>query len=562
MNRFISKDSSFQISSSKFEYFDTLKYFYTTRNFEPLYIKSFDDKQFLDSIMVVLNKVVEHGIDPNLYNYDLIKDEFSKIRNNNYSANSERYAHLANLELLLSDAVLKYAYHMRYGIVDPTKIFPESYFLPIADSSKKDLFAPLNQKNTFKYLAEIQPKSERYKKLQLALNKFQKLKNLDWGILSVNDNKLNPDEKISRLKSIAERLYLLGLLDTSKIVLKDFNVADSIFVKAIAKFQSVNGLPDNGILNKLTIEKLNTSPLEYVEKIKLNLERFRWTNYSDSTRYVLVNIPDFNLSVVENKQEKFRIKVCTGKKRPLNYESRLKLYEKTKNWRNKPNDWETPLLYGQISHLILNPTWTVPPSIIRDELYRKSISDSNYLQKQNFKVFLKGKQVSLNELDLSKYSPNNVPFVFVQDPGAGNALGKIKFIFTNKFNIYLHDTPTRAPFSYTNRAVSHGCVRVEKPLLLADYILKDNSDWNIDYIKIEIGSTIADKTKIIEYKQKRNELRKYASFGKTTQVKLDKNIPLFIDYFTAWVNEEGIVNFRDDVYGKDNILKKYILISN
>lgn len=561
-NRFNPGDSSFQIPSSNFEYFDTLKYFYTNRNYQPMFMKSFDDNYFIDSMLSIINKSGEHGINRNLYNYDLIKSEYSKLLDNRIKDNSVRYLHLANIELLLSHAVLKYAYHLRYGVVNPTKIFPDSYFLPVVDSTKREIFKPFYRENIFQYLNEIQPKSYRYKKLQTALSIFENLKNIKWERIPSIDKKLKVDEKTVQLKPVIERLALLGFVDTSKVVQKAFDTYDSLIVKAIAKFQRANGLTDDGALGKSTFEKLNTSPKEYVEKIKMSLERFRWTSYTDSSRYILVNIPDFHLRVIENKQEKFKIKVCTGKKRAANYVARLKVYEKTKSWRNKPNDWETPQLYGKITHLILNPTWTVPTSIIRDELYRKSISDSNYLRKENFKVIYKGKEINLDEVNLKTFSPNNVPYTFVQDPGAGNALGRIKFMFTNKFDIYLHDTPTRTPFSAANRAVSHGCVRVEKPLLLAEYVLKNHSKWKPDYVKIEIGSSAADKTKISEYRLKRNELRRNFSFGKTTQINLDQNIPLFIDYFTAWVSEEGIVNFRDDVYGKDDILKKYLFSSN
>ena len=161
--------------------------------------------------------------------------------------------------------------------------------------------------------------------------------------------------------------------------------------------------------------------------------------------------------------------------------------------------------------------------------------------------------VKLKELALE-----NIPYTIIQDPGVGNALGKIKFMFKNPFGIYLHDTPTRAPFSYSNRAVSHGCIRLEKPLMFAEYILKDNSNWNIDYVKIEIGQKPDDQSKISEYNQKRNELRRNSSYGKTTNVVLDKKILLFVDYYTAWIDENGDINFRDDIYRKDEILKNYL----
>src|SRR5690606_32119232 len=127
-------------------------------------------------------------------------------------------------------------------------------------------------------------------------------------------------------------------------------------------------------------------------------------------------------------------------------------------------------------------------------------------------------------------------------------------MFNNPFGIYLHDTPTRAPFNYVNRAVSHGCVRVEKPMQLAEYLLYNNSKWNLDFLKIEIGLKVDDTTIKNEYAKVRDSLRKGNSYGVTTEIKLQNKIPLFIDYYTTWVDEDGLFNYRDDVYGRDPIL--------
>jgi murein L,D-transpeptidase YcbB/YkuD len=543
-NRFNKEDSSFVIKSSGIEYFDTLKSFYSTRDFQPLFIKNFDKISSINPILDLFSNAWEHGIQPAMYHLELIKSEISKIS----GGNAESYLHMSNAELLLSDAVLKYACHLRYGIVNPNKIFSESYFLPVVDSAKRDIFKPLYVENVLEYLKGLQPKNPQYKKLQAALVHFYNLSNTGW----------TPIKNNSQTSLIVERLASLGFIDTTKINTVNLNKKDSVFVRVVAKFQIANGLNGDGSIGQPTLEKLNVPVNEYIEKIKLSMERFRWSTYSDTTRYILVNIPDFRLHIIDQGKEQFEIKVCTGKKKPANYYERLKLYNKTR--RSRPDDWETPQICGEVSHLVLNPTWTVPQSIVKEEIFRESMKDSSYLQRKNFKVFRNGKQVNLADVNLKKYSPNKIPYSFVQDPGAGNALGKIKFMFMNKFGVYLHDTPTRGPFSRSYRAVSHGCVRVEKPFQLAEFLLRNNSKWNLDYIKIETGFAVPDKTKVAQYKLIRSELRKNSSFGKTTEVKLEQHIPVFIDYFTAWVNDEGTVNFRNDVYDKDKILKKYLFI--
>ena len=263
---------------------------------------------------------------------------------------------------------------------------------------------------------------------------------------------------------------------------------------------------DDGVIGKNTVLRLNFSPEQYVNTIKINLERFRWNDYPDTAQYVLVNIPDFRLSIVDKGEKIFESKVCTGSKRPGNFEERMKVYKKSKKWEDKPDDWETPNLYGQLSYLVLNPTWNVPQSIMREEIVYKMKRDSSYLSSHNFKVFLDTLELNPDSIKISDLLVEKVPYKIIQDPGAGNALGKIKFIFNNRFGIYLHDTPNRPPFKYDIRAVSHGCIRVENPLPLAEFLLEGNQKWNIDFVKIEIGMKAASDSIAKEYASKRESL--------------------------------------------------------
>jgi murein L,D-transpeptidase YcbB/YkuD len=555
-----SKDSSGILLTSVRQYADTLKFIYTERKFEPIFINSFEEKDFIDSLLTILGKADDHGLNPERYHFSLIRHEFNQSINEKVLS-QDRYTHLVNTELLVCDAVLKYSYHLRYGVVNPTEIFLNSYYLPIPDSTQRDLLLPLHQNDVLKFLIDIQPKNKKYLQLQLVLKRFEQFKDVKWTKINPLNRKLKLGERDTTLVQIAERLITLGLLDTLTTKIIDFAIYDSLFQSHIKKFQRTNGLIDDGVIGKTTVEKLNITPKQYIDKIKINLERFRWIDYSDTSKYILVNIPDFRLHIIENGKEKFEIIVCTGRKRYTNFEKQYQYYKKTKNWRNKPEDWETPVLYAQISHLVLNPTWTVPTSIMREEIAAKVRNDSAYLSKANFKVYKNGKRIDPSEVKLDELNVGNIPYTIIQNPGDGNALGKIKFMFENPFGIYLHDTPTRAPFGYANRAVSHGCVRVEKPLNLAEYLLTDNSKWTIDYLKIEVGSKVNNKSIIEEFYQKRSELRKNASYGPTTEVKLDMKIPLFIDYYTAWVNEDGIINFRDDVYNKDKKIIEYFSIN-
>ncbi len=554
---FLSGDSVFFNKDSSIFYFDTLKYFYSNRNFQPFFIKSYEEQDLIYKLLNIFNKADEHGLDPEAYHYSRISNAYSNsIRDSIESI--ERYSSLAKAEFLLSDAILKYAYNLRYGVLNPKELFPDRYFLPVPDSSVRNLFEPLNQESIVEYLEKIQPKSEKYTKLQAALEYFTKYKYSEWALIPVPDKKIEPGQKDSSIALITKRLITLGYLDTTQIRIKDFTLYDSLLILPVKHFQKVYGLNDDGLIGKSTVEKLNITPEELVKKIKINLERFRWYDYSDTASYVLVNIPDFRVFIYENGNEIFNSKVCTGKKRPANYENRFNYYKRTKRWQDKPDDWETPVMHSDISYLILNPTWNVPPSIMREEIYAKVTKDSSYLKSRNFKVYKDGQEIDPDSLNIKELHSNKIPYRIIQDPGEYNALGKIKFMFNNPFGIYLHDTPTRIPFTYSNRAVSHGCVRVENPLPLAEYLLRNHLSWNINFLKIEIGKKVEDKTIIADYYKKRASLRQKSSNNKTTEVKLVQKTPLIIDYYTAWVDENGITNFRDDVYSMDEKIEAHL----
>ena len=514
---------------------DTIKYFYSTQNFKPIFVKSFESQSFVDSLLYIFGQATEHGLNPETYHYSLIKSEFYQLLIPDVD-NNKRYFNLANTELLIADAILKYSSHMRHGVVNPRVIYPDSYFIPVKDSLNKQLFEPFKQNDIIQYLYSIQPKSNKYKKLQTALKRFESLKDTEWTKIPIPNKKVEVGHSFEHLNLVASRLITLGFLDTNEVKIKDFTLYDSLLAEPIKKFQRANGFNGDGAIDKSTIERLNITPKEYVDKIKLTFERFRWIDYSDTARYILVNIPDFKLYAIEKGKEKFNITICAGRK----------------------GEWETPNLYGEISYLVLNPTWSVPKSIIQEEIVSGLRKDSLYLKKRNFKVYKGGQRVSLDGLTARDLASSK-QYSIIQDPGAGNALGKIKFMFNNPFGVYLHDTPTRAPFKYVNRAVSHGCMRVEKPIQFAEYLLANNSRWTTDYIKIEIGQKVDDQNIVAEFNSKRSELRKNYSYGVTTEVRFDNKIPLFVDYYTVWVDEDGIFNFRDDAYGRDKALKESFL---
>lgn len=518
------------------DYLEIKKFFYTNNSFNPIILKSTNHPKIIDSILFFLENAYLHGINPKIYFADVIKSELDKSTNKNLTYDQRNY-HLANLELILVNSILNYSHHLKHGLVNPNKIFLTNFKIPQRKFNPLEILDSLKDGNVLSFLENIQPKSNRYIKLQNAFLKYSKLINKNWEAIPIPKKKIEPGQKFEYIDNIVHKLIILGLVDTNVFVdAKRIKKYDVSLVEPIKKFQRSHGLIEDGIIGKTTIERLNIPPKVYLDKIKINLERFRWSDYSDTNKYVLVNIPEFNLYVYEDKKVIGKMKVAIGKIGKI----------------SKEKDWKTPVLYSQISHLILNPTWTVPQSIVEEEIVEELTKDSLYLKKRNFIAYKKGKAVSLDEITIENLLTKN--YTLVQQPGSGNALGRIKFMFDNEFGVYLHDSPTRAPFDFINRAVSHGCVRVEKPYSLAEFLIRDNSLWNINYIKIETNFPIKDKQIINEFRNIRNQLRKEKKHIKSTTVKLLKPIPLFIDYYTAWVDDNNVLNYREDIYKYDQLL--------
>ncbi|MCW9096919.1 MAG: hypothetical protein OQJ93_05975, partial [Ignavibacteriaceae bacterium] len=203
-----------------------MKYFYSLRDYQPLFIKSFDDNDKVFSLISILERAGEYGLNPEQYHFSDIINDFAGATDT--VPNLSRYYLLAMTELLVSDAILKYSYHLRYGIVNPKTLFPDTYFRPIDDSSKGSLLESLTQENFIRYLNDIQPKSKRYKDLQTELEHFESYKDSDWQIIPSLNIKLEPGDKNSSMVPIIKRLITLGFLDTSTVRIKDFNVYDTL----------------------------------------------------------------------------------------------------------------------------------------------------------------------------------------------------------------------------------------------------------------------------------------------------------------------------------------------
>jgi murein L,D-transpeptidase YcbB/YkuD len=273
---------------------------------------------------------------------------------------------------------------------------------------------------------------------------------------------------------------------------------------------------------------------EFNRILKANLERLRWKNKPTQDKYVLVNIADFNLDVMENGKSILNMKVCVGEGRNKDFTAGLKEYDETGLSKDRPFSRETPQLNSMIHSVQVNPVWNIPESIATNEIVKYAANDRFYLSNKNIDVYQNGKIVEDPEtIDFSAADAGS-KYAFKQRPGDDNSLGKIKFLFKNDEAVYLHDTPAKAAFNLPMRAVSHGCVRVEKPLELARVLFGDGEKFN----------TIATEMKSEEPEAK--------------DIVLKPQVPVYLTYFTVWSDASGKLQFRKDVYGLDIVLDSYL----
>ena len=266
---------------------------------------------------------------------------------------------------------------------------------------------------------------------------------------------------------------------------------------AIINFQTSLGLTADGTINELLIKELNVPAVKRLEQILINMDRMRWMPEPEGN-LLFVNIPQFELQVFEGKKKAFSMNVVVGKE-----------------------GHNTMMFKGDLNQIVFSPYWNVTPDIVREEIMPAMAKNPDYLASHNMEITSNG---------------GGIP-VIRQLPGEENSLGKVKFLFPNSFNIYFHDTPAKSLFSKDKRAFSHGCIRLSEPTKLAEYLLRSKSEWSSDKIAEAMNS------------------------GTETYVSLKNPVPVIITYYTAWVDDNGLLNFRDDIYKHDAVMQKKMFMN-
>ncbi len=484
--------------------------FYARRDFRLAWSSEEAPLPQAGALMTFIRQVDREGLRPLDYHLDLLDHLQSEMARSKAKAEKPPAALRVDFDLLMTDAFLLCGSHLVSGRVDPGKIYDDWFARRRYEDLSSVLQVALETNSVEETLRSLVPKHPGYQRLKKALLDYRRMAAGDpWPALT-DGPVLRKGDRDDAVVALRRRLTLSGDLPPAQPGEKD--LFDDALEEAVLRFQRRHGLETDGVVGRGTRRMLSVPVETRVRQIELNLERWRWLPVDLGRRYVLVNIADFSLEVAEDNKKVMDMKVIVGK----NYQ-------------------RTPVFSGKMTYVEINPYWNVPKSIATEELLPKIRKDPAYLKKERMKVIKETgrKQIEIvdpGEVNWSEMSEGNFPYRLRQEPGPRNPLGRIKFMFPNKYGVYLHDTSEPALFERTRREFSHGCIRIEKPLDLAEYVLRGDPNWPRESIQAAMASK------------------------KTRVVTLPEPIDVHILYWTAWVDEDGTVQFRDDIYERDEDL--------
>ncbi|CAK0770430.1 L,D-transpeptidase YcbB [uncultured Gammaproteobacteria bacterium] len=424
----------------------------------------------------------------------------------------------AELELLLSDGLIGYFADLRSGRVAPSAINGEFSIKPPMVNAVAVALSALTAPDLRAFAVRHAPQNPVYTNLVKLLAETRALAAAGgWPrVRAPQIPKLETGMSDPALPSLRKRLAATdGLNPEAVATAEEAEVYDPATLAAVKRFQTRHGLEPDGVIGARTVAAMNVTPAARIDGISANLERQRWLPDSLGQRHIQVNIAGFDLVVVDHGVVVEQMPVIVG----------------TKVRR-------TPIFVSRITSLILNPTWTVPPKLAREDFLPKLLKDPGVLQSLGIQVYsgwgADATVVNPLQVDWPAVGEGISRFRLRQDPGPHNSLGLVKFNLDNQYDVYLHDTPHREKFENTRRTFSSGCVRLGKPLVLADYLLSDMPDW-----------TPAKRQRALDK-------------GVTQTVSLRSPIPVYLLYRTAWLDEAGVANFREDIYNRDQELLRAV----
>jgi len=540
--------------------------FYRLRNFRPYWQNEDRLRTDTGAVLQILRGAAREGLQPTDYHVDTLSHLVALRAILKADRQSVATQLLVDLELLLTDAMLSYGDHVACGRIDAESIYedwqnPQRHFDPILALTGV-LIAGGSPRTA---LAALRPPHPEYDRLLTTLAQYRAIHDTGGWPTIPDGATLHEGERDRRVPLLRERFLATGDLaaepnagdiaegqqygvplfpaggvnngidvtdvtDATDVTdVTDATVAtsastpydallyDAPLARAAERFQGRHGLAEDGVIGENTVTALNIPVEERIDLITLNLERLRWLPRDFGERYIRVNIPALRLEVIEDQQTVLSMRTIVGRA-----------------------DRPTPVFSGKLTYLEFNPYWTIPLKMAQEDLLPRIQNDPEYLSERGIRVFSdwrrQSPEIDPYAIDWAQINPEDLAYKLRQEPGPRNPLGRVKFMFPNRFAVYIHDTTSRAKFRRSSRYYSSGCIRIEDPLALANYLLADRRGWDDEGMH-----------NVIERRENKT-------------VGLFKPIPVHLFYLSSWVSDAGVVNFRSDVYSYDALLQEALAV--
>ena len=491
---------------------ELLEQLYPANNTKPLWLDQNAPTPSALALLTELRNADKYGLRPNDYDGIRLTRLLTEIKNT--PASQAQHLQI-QADIALSTAALRFIQHLHYGRINPKQV---EFDLPSRSPDELVLVATLIQLSTSQHISDdlqqLEPQFTHYQLLKSALNRYQQLAQQPelTQLPKLQSKVVKLGDTYAGIPALRRLLIAEQDLPSEAISSDEIGILDTTLVNGLKNYQTRHGLTVDGVLGQKTFKQLTTSFSVRIQQIELTLERWRWLPPPQSPM-IVVNIPQFKLFAFKSNKDResdlLRLEVIVGQP-----------YEHT----------QTPVFFAEMQYVVIRPYWDVPLNITTRELLPQIRRNPDYINEHHFELVrgqtdqspvVPATYTNINQLASGKIRLR-------QRPGKDNALGDIKFMLPNKYNVYLHSTPAQQLFNESRRAFSHGCIRVSNPLALAEYVL-DNADsaWNIDQITAAMDG------------------------GDNQRINLIQPIPVMIVYGTAMPLESGVVQFFDDLYGHD-----------
>lgn len=489
-------DSGFSISGTRIAARRVLAELYTKRGFAPEWTVPAARRD----LVAAIRESAADGLDPEDYLLDTLERSRALAETAGASPGTR-----VDYDLLQSEALVRLLYHLMFGKVEPRSFDPAWNFTRQAQLGDPAGFVQevIDSGRLKDRIEAEKPRHDMYRNLKAEYARLRAVAASGaWPRVPAGPT-LKPGASDPRVRALRARLIAGG--DLAGTAVPDSSAYDAALGAAVHAFQARHGLDADGTVGPGTLAALNVPIDVRIRTLRVNLERGRWLLNDLEPTFVVVNVAGYRVNYIREGQLVWSARAQVGKA----YRA-------------------TPIFRSRLTYLVLNPTWTVPPSILANDILPAQRRDPTTLARKGLEVIdAQGRRVPESSVDWANATPRNFRYMLRQPPGPDNALGRVKFMFPNSYSVYLHDTPSRNLFEKSERAFSSGCIRVEDPLRLAELLLEGQGGWN----RAAIDSVI--------------------QAGKTRNVTLAHAIPVLLSYWTAWVDRDGTLQLRPDIYGRD-----------